>query len=110
MSAPSRGHELFEQWLIDRYGASTRSRKEADRPLFVGMRKLRSLIAKDMRRFTTKRPPKALSLYHYLASASDKSRKVPRVEIRVAIEQITGIPREAWLEEGASQPIPERAA
>lgn len=102
MEGPTKGHELFEQWLIDSYGASTR---RPGRPCYAGLKAARKLIAQEVRKISRSlSPPKTpLVLYHWMASAQGSSRKVPRRHIRTAIETITSgvVPRSAWEESAA---------
>jgi hypothetical protein len=108
MEGPSKGHELFEQWLIATYGGSTR---RPGRPAYAGLKAARKLIAQEVRKISgTLRPPKSpIILYHWIASAQDSSRVVPRRHIRTAIETITGgvVPRSSWEEPAEASPAPD---
>lgn len=106
MKAASLGHWLFERWLIDTYGASTRS---PGRPRYEGLNETRSLIAAELKKISPRlKPPKrTIGLYHWLASAQDGSRAVPRQHIRVALERITHgkVPADSWKESAPGSPL-----
>jgi hypothetical protein len=102
---PSRGHQLFEQWLIETYGGS---RRRPGRPRFDGLRRAHALIAAQVAVLwpddEIRQPPKsALGLYHWVASADDGGcRHTPRRYLREAIELVTKgrVPLESWGQPG----------
>lgn len=117
---PTRGHVLFEEWLIATYGAG----RKPGRPHFRGLRAVHTLLRREMKAIaaeadrsiteavgagvvltTPKRAPKnPEDLYHLLASAKDSSRRTPLAHLRIALERITdgAVPRDAW-DEPASE-------
>jgi len=116
MKGASRGHELFEAWLIQTYGVSTRS---PGRPLFTGLKAARKAIAVELKaiaaefaaeqaglRVHFRAPRQPIGLYHWLASAKPSTRRGTPPHIRLAIERVTAgaVPRDSW-DEPASETV-----
>lgn len=106
MERPSRGHELFEAWLISTYGVSTR---KPGRPRFEGLRETKLALRKELRAISSKlkAPKNAIALYQWLASAKPTALRCPPRHTRFALERVTdgAVPQAAW-EQPGSEPMP----
>jgi hypothetical protein len=97
MEGPSRGHELFEAWLIATYGESAR---RPGRPTHAGLVACRAAIAVELKGISgrLRAPAQAGTLYHWLATATPTAMRRPDKHVRLAIEFATAgaVPKDAW--------------
>lgn len=96
MKGRTRGHQLFESWLISEHSPDVTA---TGRPRFEALQTAVNAMQEHQAKVMQATVPKnAVQLYHYLSSSGDGVLRTPRAALRLLIELLTRgtVPREAW--------------